>query len=275
MMIQLPRSVAVEKAQRRSRINAAIEARGADVYAAFLLPHLRSDMVVLDCGCGKGTITLGLAETVPAGQVVGVDLDRDSLVAARRCAASIGLGNLVFAVTDGRRLPFLDAVFDAVLCHSVLETLGDPSCVVAELRRVTKRGGVVGAASVEYGGVILAGEQAAGPRRFYDIRQQLWRAAGIAEPNMGRRLRELFHEAGFGRVEAFADYISYGTPDRVIAFARDRAAECRDQELHAMVTRRGIASVEELTDLAARWEAWGEDPGAFFAFAWCRVLAWP
>ena len=47
---------------------------------------------------------------------------------------------------------------------------------------------------------------------------------------MGRRLRGLFNEAGFPRVEAFADYISYGTPDRAIAFAHDRAMECRDEE---------------------------------------------
>jgi hypothetical protein len=26
--------------------------------------------------------------------------------------------------------------------------------------------------------------------------------------------------------------------------------------------------------LAAAWEKWGDDPTAFFAFAWCRVLAW-
>jgi hypothetical protein len=113
----------------------------------------------------------------------------------------------------------------------MLETLGDPAPVIAELRRVTKRGGVVGAASVEYDGIIIAGEPTAGPRRFYDIRQQLWRAARIAEPNTGQRLRGLFQAAGFGHVEAFADYISYGTPDRVRAFASDRAAECRDREL--------------------------------------------
>jgi hypothetical protein len=156
----------------------------------------------------------------------------------------------------------------------MLETLDDPAPVIAELRRVTKRGGVVGAASVEYEGIILAGEPTAGPRRFYDIRQQLWRAARIAEPNTGRRLRGLFQAAGFGNVEAFADYISYGTPDRVSTFASDRAAECRDRELHAAVTRCGIASPEELLDLAAAWEKWGDDPTAFFAFAWCRVLAW-
>ena len=157
----------------------------------------------------------------------------------------------------------------------MLETVDDPARVVAELRRVTKCGGVVGAASVEYGGLILAGEETAGPRRFYDIRQQVWRAAGIADPNTGRRLRGLFKEAGFERVEAFADYISYGTPDRIKAFAYDRAAECRDPEWQAAVTRHGIASVDELVWLAAAWEEWSEHPGAFFAFAWCRVLAWP
>jgi SAM-dependent methyltransferase len=256
-------------------IEAAITTRSADVYAEFLLPHLQPDTVILDCGCGKATIAIGLSQAVPAGLVVAVDLEEDSLADARHYVASIGRDNLVGVVADGRRLPFHEAAFEAVLCHSMLETLSDPANVVAELRRVTKRGGVVGAASVDYGGLILAGEQTAGPRRFYEIRQQLWRAAGIAEPNMGRRLRGLFQEAGFCRVEAFADYISYGTPDRVMAFARDRAAECRDQELRATVTGHGIASAEELTHLAARWEEWGEDPGAFFAFAWCRVLAWP
>jgi SAM-dependent methyltransferase len=187
----------------------------------------------------------------------------------------IGQKNFACIVADGRQLAFQDASFDAVLCHSMLETTDDPARVVAELRRVTKRVGVVGAASVEYGGLILAGEETAGPRRFYVIRQRVWRAAGIADPNTGRRLRGLFKEAGFGRVEAFADYISYGTPDRIKAFACDRAAECRDPEWQSAVTRRGISSVDELLRLAAAWEEWCEDPGAFFAFAWCRVLAWP
>src|SRR5262249_44725609 len=119
-----------------------------------------------------------------------------------------------------------------------------------------------------------AGDQTAGPQRFYEIRQQWWRAAGIAEPTMGRRLRGFFEEGGFSRVEAFADYISYGTPDRVLSFARDRAAECRDRQLQNAVARHGIASAGELIGLASEWEAWGRDANAFFAFPWCRVLAW-
>jgi SAM-dependent methyltransferase len=249
-------------------------ARGADVYAGFLLQHLRPDMIVLDCGCGNATITVGLAKAVSGGRVVGVDLDKDSLVAAHRNASALGRGNIAFAAADGRCLPFSDAAFDAVFCHSVLETVGDPASVVVELRRVIRSGGVVAAASVEYGGLILGGNRTAGPQRFYEIRQHWWRAAGIADPNMGRRLRGLFEESGFSRVGAFADYISYGTPDRVASFARDRAAECRDRQLHDAVAHHGIASAAELIDLASEWEVWGRDPKAFFAFPWCRVLAW-
>jgi SAM-dependent methyltransferase len=262
------------KTRQRREIEREIEARGAGVYADFFLRRLRPDMVVLDCGCGTATITIGLADAAPTGTVVGVDLARESVTEARRNAFAMGRDNLVCTVADGRRLPFPEAAFDAVFCHSVLETVSNPANFVAELRRVTKFGGVVGAASVEYGGLILAGYKTAGPHRFYEIRQRWWRAAGIAEPNMGRQLRGLFEEGGFSRVEAFADYISYGTPDRVTSFARDRAAECRDPQLQDAVARHGIASSEELIDLASQWEAWGLDAKAFFAFPWCRVLAW-
>ena len=49
--------------------------RTAESSAAYLLPHLEPDAEVLDVGCGPGTITVGLAERVPDGTVVGVDAE--------------------------------------------------------------------------------------------------------------------------------------------------------------------------------------------------------
>lgn len=264
----------MKHALTREDAESAIKARGADVYAAFLLRHIRPDMAVLDCGCGQGTITVGLAEAVAEGRVVGIDLRQRDLSTARSYATALGLGNLSWCAANASRIPFCDEQFDAVLCHSMLEAVDTPISVVSELRRVTKNGGLVGAACVDYGGVILGGQKTAEPKRFYEIRQQLWRSARIAEPNTGRRLRGLFEEAKFDRVEAFADYISYGTPDRITAFACDRAMECRNKELHAAVGYYRVASSDELLRLAAAWEEWGDDPAAFFAFPWCRVLAW-
>jgi cyclopropane fatty-acyl-phospholipid synthase-like methyltransferase len=69
----------VSQTQTQSEVEAALQARGAEVYAGFLLPHLRPDMIVLDCGCGKATITLGLARAVPDGRVVGSTTNRAAL----------------------------------------------------------------------------------------------------------------------------------------------------------------------------------------------------
>jgi ubiquinone/menaquinone biosynthesis C-methylase UbiE len=73
----------VKHALTREDVDSAIKARGADVYAEFLLRHIRPDMAVLDCGCGEGTITVGLAEAVPEGWLVGIDLRQRDLSIAR------------------------------------------------------------------------------------------------------------------------------------------------------------------------------------------------
>ena len=52
-------------------------------HAGFLLPYLRAGMQVLDCGCGPGSITLGLAEVVAPGTVVGIDLEPAQIALAR------------------------------------------------------------------------------------------------------------------------------------------------------------------------------------------------
>ena len=65
--------------------------RSAAQFAAHLLPHLRPGLRVLDAGCGPGSITLGLAEAVAPGEVVGVDEDETAIDAARAAAAVAGV----------------------------------------------------------------------------------------------------------------------------------------------------------------------------------------
>jgi ubiquinone/menaquinone biosynthesis C-methylase UbiE len=98
----------MRKAQTRRKVEGALKARSADTYADFLLPFLRPNMMVLDCGCGNGTITLGLAQAVPTGWVIGVDLDKGCLATARGHANLLGRENLSCTVADGRRVPFSD-----------------------------------------------------------------------------------------------------------------------------------------------------------------------
>ena len=58
--------------------------RTAENSVAYLLPHLRPGMRLLDVGCGPGTITMDLAERVgPTGGVTALERTADALELAR------------------------------------------------------------------------------------------------------------------------------------------------------------------------------------------------
>src|SRR5438093_13717614 len=100
--------------------------RTADEAAAFLLPHLRPGMRLLDVGCGPGSITRGLAERLAPGQVVGLDLSRETLAAASQDAAARGLENLQYEEGSVYQLRFPDASFDVTYAHQVFQHLPEP-----------------------------------------------------------------------------------------------------------------------------------------------------
>lgn len=123
-----------------------IGGRTATLEAGFLFPYLKPGMRVLDCGCGPGSITCGLAVAVAPGPVLGIDLREGDLEAARTLARERGVANVAFQREDVYALPFADGSFDAALAHAVLQHLGDPLRALKEIRRVLKPGGVVGIA---------------------------------------------------------------------------------------------------------------------------------
>ena len=79
---------------------------------------------VLDAGCGSGRLTARLAERLPRGRVVGLDLSQDMLRTARAALAAANAGNVVLVRGDVARLPFVaafDAIFSTATFHWVLD----------------------------------------------------------------------------------------------------------------------------------------------------------
>ena len=128
--------------------------RTAEVCAAFLLPRLKPDEVVLEIGCGPGTITAGLARR--AGRVVGLDMSADMVEAAGSHAADCGLSNATFEVGSAYELPWNDSSFDVVYAHQVLQHLSDPVGALREARRVLRPGGLVAVRDSDYGTMVHA-----------------------------------------------------------------------------------------------------------------------
>lgn len=244
--------------------------RSADVYADFLLPHLSGDELLLDVGCGPGSITVGLASK--AGSVIGIDLDAAEFADAREHLREEGIENVEFVEGSVYELGLPDRHFDACLAHSMLETLERPIEALREIRRTLKPGGVVGIACVEYGGLILGGPQEVLLRRFYELRTRLWQADGVADPYRGRALRGLLHAAGFVRIDATTTAISYGTPEAVLTFGLDRTEDCRDEWYAKGTEQLGIGTEEDLRDMERAWLEWSESPEAYASFSWCRAI---
>jgi ubiquinone/menaquinone biosynthesis C-methylase UbiE len=108
--------------------------------AAYLLPHLREGLRVLDIGWGPDTITLDLAEAVgTTGEVIGIENVAGPLAEARRNAAARGDARTRFELADVMALPYAAASFDVVHAHQVLQHLTDPVGALREMARSRDR----------------------------------------------------------------------------------------------------------------------------------------
>lgn len=94
----------------------------------------RSDLTILDIGCGTGAMSRKLA---PWGAVVSADFSPLALTYCRRR----NLHQLCMA--DAMRLPFRDNSFDVVVALDILEHLPDDQAALCEFHRVLKPGGRV------------------------------------------------------------------------------------------------------------------------------------
>lgn len=92
--------------------------------------------VVLDVGCGDGTMTLAFARA-GAASVTGCDID-SSMISHAVARASKRQDTVHYIVADAPRLPFADRSFDLVTVVTVLAFVPDAEGAIREMARVLK-----------------------------------------------------------------------------------------------------------------------------------------
>ena len=109
-----------------------------------LLPTDLRGCTVLDAGCGSGRY-LRHAHQRGAQALIGVDLSPEMLRRAQRevVDAVEGDGRIGLAQAELEALPVQDAWSDVTLCGLTLGHLEDLRAPLAELRRVTRPGGIL------------------------------------------------------------------------------------------------------------------------------------
>ena len=237
--------------------------RDASVAADFLLPHLQPGMKLLDCGCGPGTITLGLAQVVAPGSATGIDIESGMVEQAKNFATERNVANVQFQAADITDLPFENDSFDAGFSSAVLEHLGEPVKALREILRVVKPGAVVGVLSTDWAEPMISPANAH-VSRFFEIFEAGFNDYG-GSLNRGRHLRSMMREAGFNVTEFSASYGNSANTEAVQAVVNGYIDWMDNLPLFPKAIEQGRTTKKELTEIQAGMKEWAALPDAFLA----------
>lgn len=101
---------------------------------------VRDGEIVLDVGCGTGSLSATLARLTRASKIVGIDPSSGFIEYARTQVAD---PRVTFEVGDAQKLPYSDASFDRCMALLAVDHIPDARKATLEMRRVTKTAGVV------------------------------------------------------------------------------------------------------------------------------------
>ncbi len=254
----------------------AVFARRTGEVAAFLAPHLRPGMRLLDCGCGPGSITVDLANAVAPGEAIGIDLREDALAQGRALARARGIANVTFETASVYQLPYPDSSFDAAFACAVLQHLAAPLAALKEMRRVLKPRGVIG---------IVDGSSTITFRYPNNLLLDTWdrlrtreREHNAGRPSDALQLRALLLEAGFARTEASGDMVTEAGPPAGSLEETRRVTQNHLIRLRGVLGELAIAqgwtTKQELEQIAEALITWGEASDAFYARPVFMAIGW-
>jgi SAM-dependent methyltransferase len=134
------------------------------------------DGPLLDVGCGTGSLARAMVDRWPGRDVRGIDVAAPYLAFA---AARPGAAGIAFRQGDAQDLPYADGEVAGTGSLLLLNFVADPLHALAEMRRVTRAGGVVATAGWDFRGGLV-------------YQRLLWDTAAGIDPDAARRRDQIF-----------------------------------------------------------------------------------
>ncbi len=106
--------------------------------------HLKSGMVILEIGPGKGSYTKAIAKSVlPDGKVYAIDIQESVISRLKKKIKKENIINIIPKIDDAYNLSFEDESVDRVLMIACLPEIPDHIKALKELKRVLKPDGLI------------------------------------------------------------------------------------------------------------------------------------
>ncbi len=224
--------------------------RRVESHASFILPYIESGNQILDCGCGPGTITQGLAERFPDSNIYGIDSSEMQIKEA--VENNSDLFNLKFNVGSVYRLPFSENSFDFIFAHALFEHISDPIAALLEMRRTLRPGGFIGICSPDFEGFVISPFNSAiqEAMNYYRTMQEKNGGNTLA----GRYLHNWISQTGFTPVKTLGRCENYPSPEVIGEYLAQQLDEAAQG--HALTFRE-----------------WMSQPAAMFSQVWISCVA--
>jgi ubiquinone/menaquinone biosynthesis C-methylase UbiE len=248
-----------------------METRTAERELGFLVPHLAAGKDLIDCGCGPGSITLGLAEAVTPGEVLGIDIEPRQLEVASAAAARRGIGNARFEQASIYAIPASDASFDVAVAHFVIEHVSDPPRALREMRRVLRSGGVAAIKDPYYPAFVFR------PRTpetaLFEELMAKWQKHSHASTTYAVDLRSHLLAAGFSRTQASGGMEQVaGSGENAMVFRSILENQVKEAAFRETVLGHGWATQDQLDAISASASSFAQRSDVFGFIVFVQAL---
>lgn len=215
---------------------------------------LRPGDRAIDLGCGpRGIIELLSERVSPGGRVVGLDGDPAHVAMASELVAKMALSDVEIVSADARHTGLDSDSFDLVHARTLLVTLPEPAEVLSEMVRLGRPGGWVAGLEPDTETAICYP-----PHPAFDRLCEIFTVAFTrngADPHIGRRMAELYRQAGLEDVTVQARAGVYPAGHSRRAIRADLVRAMRPQ-----IVDMGLADERELDELDSAARTHFEDP---------------
>lgn len=235
----------------------------------FILPYLKPDIEVLECGCGAGTVTFEIAKKVISGCVIGIDINKDQIDSNNKKVDESNINNLKFEVANILELPYQDNSFDVVYMQALIVHIKNPMNAIREVHRVLKSEGQVLLREPIMDRAIIIPEEPLLLEAIELIQRAISSYGG--DSSIGRKLWPLVNEAGFKDILISS---KWGQPDSLDEWPDfyEGWAKVYGGKIGDIILEEGWADEKHLIDIGNAFMNLGKHKRGYIAAPWGEAV---